>query len=202
MDNKAMFKISYGLYVLSANENGKDNACIANTVTQITSTPNRISVALNKQNYTTDMIMKTKKFNASILSKKVQIEVFHRFGFQSGKEKDKFEGYSNVARSENGIIYLPEYTNAYISGNVIDMIDMETHMLFIADVSDAQVLSNDESVTYDYYHKNIKSKPKKQEKKGWRCTVCGYVYEGDPLPADFICPVCKHDASFFEPIQK
>jgi flavin reductase (DIM6/NTAB) family NADH-FMN oxidoreductase RutF len=161
MDQKAMFKISYGLYVVSAKENEKDNACISNTDTQVTSEPNRISVTLNKTNYTTGMIMRTKTFNASVLTTQVPLSVFHRFGFKSGKDIDKFEGFDSTLRSENGIYYLSEFANAFISGKVIEEIDVGTHITFLADVTDCEVLSDADSVTYDYYHKNIKKVPRK-----------------------------------------
>lgn len=201
MDNNAFFKIGYGLYVLSAAENGKDNGCIVNAVMQATNTPNRLVLALNKQNYTCGMITRTKLFNVSVLCEGVSFDVFRRFGFQSGKDADKFAGFGSVKRSENGIYYIASSTNAYFSCCVTGETDMGTHMLFVADVLEAEVLSQTPTVTYTYYQEHIKPKPEAQpEKKGWRCKICGYVYEGEELPADFICPLCKHPASDFERI--
>lgn len=198
----AMFNLTYGLYILTAKDGSKDNGCIINTVTQVTAEPNRISVAINKSNYTHDMIAKTGEFNVSILTENSKFETYKHWGFQSGKDVDKCEAIS-FKRAENGIIYIAEETNAYISARVISSIDLGTHTLFIADVTAMDVLSDGSSVTYDYYHKNIKSaKPKSDgKKKGFICTICGYIYEGDTLPDDFICPLCKHPASDFEPIE-
>ncbi len=197
MNNAAMFKMSYGLYMISTRDGDKDNGCIINTAMQITTTPNQIIVALNKNNYTHDMILKTKSFNLSMLDERTPFSVFQNFGFQSGKEVDKFNGVS-YKRSQNNIAYLDESTNAYLSANVVSTIDVGTHTLFIAEVVEGDVLSDVSSVTYNYYHQHIKPTPKKETKKGWRCKICGYVYEGDPLPEDFICPICKHGASDFE----
>jgi len=197
MNNKAMFQLTYGLFVLTAKEGDFQNGCIINTAAQVTSDPNRISIAVNKGNKTCEMIDKTGEFNISVLTEKTQFEVFTHFGFQSGRVKDKLEGWGFKELAENGIYYLTGCTNAYISGKVIQKIDLGTHMLFIADVTAAEVLSADPSVTYTYYQQNIKPKPVEQKKKGYTCTVCGYVYEGDELPADFICPICKHGADAF-----
>lgn len=197
MDLSAMFNLSYGLFVLTAKDE-KDNGCIINTCMQVTNTPNRISIAVNKQNYTHDMIVKTKKFNVSILDETAEFGVFEHFGFKSGKDSEKFFNPQMLTRSENGIVYIPAGTNAYISGNVIQEVDLGTHTMFIADVTDAKILSNNPSVTYAYYHKNIKPAPPKEEKKGWVCKICGYVHEGEELPEDFICPICKHGAQDFE----
>lgn len=202
MDNKALFKLSYGLFVLSANENGKDNGCIVNTVAQVTDSPLRISVTVNKLNYTHDMIKRTGKFSVSVLSTSAPFELFKRFGFQSGRDADKFDDIK-TARGENGILYLPENTSAMISGKVINEIDLGTHTMFIADVTAAEILSAEESITYTYYQSHTKPKPAPVEKavKGWRCPICGYVYEGEELPPDFICPLCKHGASEFVRIE-
>jgi flavorubredoxin/flavin reductase (DIM6/NTAB) family NADH-FMN oxidoreductase RutF len=202
IDNNAMFKLSYGLFVLSAKDGDKDNGCIINTVTQLTDTPKRITIAVNKQNYTHDLIMKTGMFNVSVLSEEVPFKVFQQFGFQSGRDVDKFADFEPVARSNNGILYLTEYTNAFISAQVIATEDYGTHTLFVADVVQAQVLSDVPSVTYTYYFAHIKPKPApvEENKKGFVCKICGYVYEGDELPADFICPLCKHGAEDFEPL--
>lgn len=198
MDNNAMYKISYGLYILSVKEGEKDNGCITNTVVQVTDTPKRISVCLSKQNYTTEMLLRTKMFNVSMLTTDTPFETFKQFGYQSGRDVDKFNCPSPT-RSENGIIYASKYGNSYISANVYQTVDVGGHIMFLADVVDAKVLSEKPSVTYDYYFKNIKPAPVKTEaKKGYRCKICGYIYEGEPLPEDFICPICKHGAADFE----
>ena len=203
MDTKAMFKIGYGLYVLTARENGFDNGCIINTVTQVTSEPNRITVAVNKANKTHDMVLASGEFNVSILTTSASFEIFKYFGFRSGKDVNKFDGYSDAKRSSNGIYYVTDSTNAYISAKVISATDLGSHTLFLADVTDCEVLSEIPSATYDYYHKYIKPKPevKKTAKVYYRCKICGYIYEGDELPADFICPLCKHPASDFERVE-
>lgn len=200
MNNLAMFKMSYGLYVLSAHTEGKDNGCIINTAMQITDTPKQIIIAVNKQNLTHDMIMQTKMFNLSMLDQRTPFSTFENFGFQSGRTADKFKDIA-MKRSENGIAYLTDTTNAYISAKVIATLDVGTHTLFIAEVTEAEVLSDLESVTYTYYQSHIKPAPKKETKKGWRCKICGYVYEGEDLPEDYICPICKHGASDFERIE-
>ena len=200
MNKKAMYQISYGLFVLTAKDGEKDNGCIVNTVAQVTSAPNRISVTVNKQNYTHDMILKTGIFNVSILTEETSFYVFRHFGFQSGRDTDKLSGWANSVRSENGLLYLTGCTNAFLSGRVVQTIDLGTHTMFIADVTDGNVLGSAPSVTYSYYQSEIKPKPEPVKKKGYRCTVCGYIYEGDELPADFVCPICKHGASDFEPI--
>ena len=200
MDNKVMYKLTYGLFVLTAKEGDKDNGCIINTAMQVTTTPNRISITVNKLNYTHDMIVNTGKFNVSILSEKSHFSTFKIFGFQSGKTVDKVERVE-FKRAKNGIVYILDDTNAYISAKVVQSIDLGTHTMFIADVEDGEVLSGDESVTYSYYQKNIKPAPKVEaKKKGFICTVCGYIYEGDVLPEDYICPTCKHPASDFKPL--
>ncbi len=203
MDLTAMFKIGYGLYVLTARENGFDNGCIINTVSQVTSDPNRITVAVNKANKTHDMILATGEFNVSILTESVPFDVFKAFGFKSGKETDKFSDFKAASKSNNGIYYITDNTNAYISAKVVSATDLGTHTLFLADVTDCEVLSNETSVTYDYYHKYIKPKPevKKTAKVYYRCKICGYIYEGEDLPEDFICPLCKHPASDFERVE-
>jgi len=201
MDNTALFKLGYGLYVLTSRDKGKDNGCIVNTVMQVTSDPKLTGViTVNKQNFTHDMIMSSKVFNISMLTTETPFDIFKNFGFQSGRTADKFAGFGAVKRSENGVIYLPEYTNAYLSFAVTDTIDFGSHTMFRAEIVDGETLGKADSVTYDYYQKHIKPKPQPVQKAGYRCTVCGYVYEGEPLPPGFICPVCKHDASFFEKI--
>lgn len=201
IDNTSMFKLSYGLFVLTAKDGEKDNGCIINTASQVTDEPNRITVAVNKTNYTCDMIRKTGEFNISVLDTTAPFSVFEHFGFQSGRDVNKFENCKNDSRTENGIIYIPKYTNAVISAKVTQTVEFETHILFIADVTEAKVLSDNASMTYQYYFDNVKPKPAKTNKKGWVCKICGYVYEGETLPDDYICPLCKHPASDFEPIE-
>ena len=205
IDPKTLQKFSYGLFVLTAQAGGKDNGCIINTAAQLTSTPNRINIAVNKANYTHDMIMNTGVFNVSVLSQKASFDIFKRFGFASGKDTDKFAGYEeNVARSANGLLYVTEGTNAFMSAKVIDAYDYGTHTLFVAELTEAAVLNPDPSVTYAYYFDHIKPKPQpkiEEKKTGWVCKICGYVYEGDELPQDFICPLCKHGADDFERIE-
>ncbi len=201
MDNRAMFKLGYGLYVLTARDGERDNGCIVNTVMQITSTPNCITVAVNKQNFTHDMIAKTWRFNVSVIDETADFGLFERFGFHSGGEVDKFKDYEPVKRSENGLLYVTKSANAFLSAKVISMVDADTHTLFIAEITDGAVLSDAASATYAFYHSNIKPKPEKTNKKGWRCKICGYIYEGEVLPPDFVCPVCKHPASDFEKIE-
>jgi flavin reductase (DIM6/NTAB) family NADH-FMN oxidoreductase RutF len=200
IDSKVMFKLSYGLFMLSARLGDKDNGCITNTVIQITSNPLKVSVTVNKANLTHDMIVDSGKFNISVLTEKASFSIFERFGFASGRDKDKFAGYDEKKRADNGIYYITENTNGIISGDVSEIIDVGTHSIFIADVTEAIVLSNEPSVTYQYYFDNIKPKPqaKKEDKKGYVCKICGYVYEGEELPSDFICPICKHGAADFE----
>lgn len=200
MDNKAMFNLSYGLFILTAKDGEKDNGCIVNTVGQVTSQPNRISLTVNKANYTHDMILKTKEFNVSVLAENSKFETYRHWGFQSGRNTDKLESIS-FKRSANGLVYIADETNAFLSAKVVSTLDLETHTLFIADVTDGEVLSQVPSATYSFYQNNIKPKPASTEKrKGFICTVCGYIYEGETLPDDFICPVCKHPASDFRPL--
>ncbi|MDO5383098.1 MAG: flavin reductase [Eubacteriales bacterium] len=200
MDKKAMYKLSYGLFILTAKDGEKDNGCIVNTVIQVTTDPNRILVAVNKNNYTHDMIVKTGKFNVSVLTTGSKFETYKHWGFQSGSEVDKLESIE-YKRADNGIVYIESECNAFISAEVISATDLGTHTLFLASVTDAGVISDEESVTYAYYQKNIKTVPKTDDKKkGFICTVCGYIYEGDVLPEDYICPVCKHPASDFKPL--
>ena len=200
MDNKAMFNLSYGLFILTAKDGEKDNGCIVNTVGQVTSQPNRISLTVNKANYTHDMILKTKEFNVSVLAENSKFETYRHWGFQSGRNTDKLESIS-FKRSANGLVYTADETNAFLSAKVVSTLDLGTHTLFIADVTDGEVLSQVPSATYSFYQNNIKPKPASTEKrKGFICTVCGYIYEGETLPDDFICPVCKHPASDFRPL--
>ena len=200
MDKKAMYKLTYGLFVLTAREGEKDNGCIINTAVQVTTEPNRITIAVNKKNYTHDMILRTGVFNVSMLTEKSEFDTYKHWGFQSGAQVDKLEG-KNCPRAENGVVYIAEETNAYLSAKVVSATDLGTHTLFLADVTDGDVLSDVESITYSYYQKNVKTAPKGAEKKkGFICSVCGYIYEGDTLPEDFICPWCKHPASDFNPL--
>ena len=201
VEQNAMFSLSYGLFVLTARDGAKDNGCIINTVTQLTDTPKRISIAVNKANYTHDMIKMTGVFNVSVLSNDAPFAMFQHYGFQSGRDVDKFAGVQGMARATNGVYYLPYCTNAFISARVTQTIEFETHTLFIADVTEARQLSDVPSMTYAYYFANVKPKPSKlKEQHGWVCKICGYVYEGEELPADFICPLCKHGAEDFEKV--
>ena len=200
MDNTAFFKLSYGLFVVTAHEGDKDNGCITNTVVQQTITPNRISVTINKNNYTHDMIKSTGVFNVSVLSEKSKFETFKHWGFQSGKDVDKTVGITYF-RLENGVIYIVDGVNAVMCAKVEQEVDLGTHTMFIAEVTDAFSTEEDSSATYAFYHKNIKPAPQQAKKKGWICTVCGYIYEGEVLPEDFICPTCKHPASDFKRIE-
>ncbi len=200
IEPSAMFKLSYGLYLLNTKSAGKDNGCIINTVMQVTDNPKRITIAVNKANYTHDIIIKEGKFNVSVLSTDADFGLFKNFGFASGKDTDKFAGWDeNIDRSANGLYYLTAFSNAYISAKVISVQDFGTHSVFTADVTEAKVLSDAASMTYDYYFENVKPKPVTDEKKvGYICKICGYVYEGDVLPEDYICPLCKHGPEDFE----
>jgi len=201
VEAEALYKIGYGLYVLTAQDGAKDNGCIINTLMQVTSiSPHKIAITVSKENYTHDMIVKTGEFNISILTEDTPFKVFEDFGFRSGRDVDKFKGYEEITRSANGIIYLTKHTNAYISGKVISTVDIDTHTMFIALMTHGEVISDTTSVTYAYYHKNIKPKPDKSTSMGYRCRICNYIYEGEPLPEDFICPLCKHGAKDFEKI--
>ena len=198
IEPNAMFKLSYGLFVLTAKDD-RDGGCIINAVNQITDSPKRISIAVNKANATHDMIARTGAFNLSVLTTETQFPLIQRFGFQSSRDADKFADYDFAARSENGLIYVTESSNAFISAKVVQALDYGTHTVFIADVTEAKVLSNAPSLTYAYYFEHVKPKPAAlSEQKGWVCKICGYIYEGDDLPADFICPLCKHGAEDFE----
>lgn len=199
MNTNALFKVTYGLYVLVARENGFDNGCIINTFSQITNSPNRIAVVVNKTNKTADMIRKTGIFNVSVISESADFELFKNFGFQSGNEVNKFVEFKDVERSSNGLLYITKYSNSYLSGKVTDTVDFGTHYMFVADLADAEILSDEKSVTYDDYHTKIKPKPDNRV-KGYRCKICGYIYEGEILPDNFICPLCKHGPEDFEKI--
>ncbi len=199
-DTTAFFKLGYGLYVVTSQDNGRDNGLVVNTVVQVTNTPNRIAVTINKESYSHHVIMKTGKMNVNCLSTDAPFSLFERFGFISGRNADKFRGIT-PERSENGLAVLPAYINAYLSLTVDSYIDVDTHGTFICTVDEARVISDTPSMTYAYYHKNVKPQPNAKGKKGYVCDICGYVYEGDPLPADFICPICKHGAEDFSPIE-
>ncbi len=199
-DLSALFNIGYGLYVVTSNDGKKDNGLIVNTVTQVTNTPNRIAVTINKENYSHHVIKQTGKMNINFLSEDAPFSVFEAFGFRSGRNVDKFADCEPL-RSDNGLVFLPRYINSFMSLNVEQYIDLDTHGMFICSVSESRVISDRPSMTYAYYHANVKPKPETEGKKGFVCTICGYVYEGDTLPDDFICPLCKHGASDFEPIK-
>ena len=199
IDPTALFNIGYGLYVVTTKDGEKDNGLIVNTVTQVTNTPNRVAVTVNKMNHSCDLIAKTGVLNVSTLSEDAPFKIFERFGFQSGRTADKFEGFDHVQRSSNGLLFLDKYANGYISCKVISQVDLQTHIMFICDVTQCVRLSDKETMTYTYYQKHVKPRPD-AEKKGYVCKICGYVYEGDELPEDYICPLCKHGAQDFEPI--
>lgn len=207
MDTKAMYKVSYGLYVITANQDGRDNGCITNTFTQVADSPNLVSFSINKKNLTHDMILKTGKYTISVLDTSAGFDIFKHFGFQSGRDADKFADFKDIKRLENGTLAVTKGTNAYISGKVVRTENVGSHTLFLADIGEMEVLGSNPSVTYEYYQQNIKPKPvdtgKKQDGQTvWRCTVCGYEYVGEELPEDFICPWCKHPASDFEKVVK
>ena len=198
-DLKALFNIGYGLYVVTCNDGKKDNGLIVNTVTQVTSTPNRIAVTINKQNYSHHVIKQSGEMNINCLSTEAPFSVFENFGFTSGRNTDKFAGWETL-KSDNGLPFLTRYINSFMSLRVEQYVDLDTHGMFICSVTEARVLSDKETMTYTYYQNNVKPKPETEGKKGFVCKICGYIYEGDTLPDDFICPLCKHGASDFEPI--
>ena len=203
LDPTALFTLSYGLYVLTAREDGRDCGCIVNTVTQLTENPTRIALSVNKQNFTNEVIQRTGVFNISVLTEAATMDLFRHFGFQSGRDVDKFAGRADPA-GENGLRYIDGPANALISGKVEQAIDCGTHMLYIALVTEARKLSDAPSMTYAYYFANVKPKPQpkpaEKPRRGFVCRICGYFYEGDELPPDFICPLCKHGAADFEPV--
>lgn len=196
----ALFNIGYGLYVVTSNDGKKDNGLIVNTVTQVTDSPNRVAVTINKANYSHHVIEKTGKMNINCLAVDAPFMVFENFGFQSGRNQDKFEGW-DVSRSDNGLVFLTRYINSFMSLEVEKYVDFESHGMFICKVTEARVMSDKETMTYTYYHNNVKPKPQTDGKKGYVCKICGYVYEGDELPDDYVCPLCKHGAQDFEPIK-
>lgn len=199
MQKDALRQLSYGLFVLTTQEGGRDNGCIVNTVAQVADDPVQIIVAVNKQNLTHDMILQSGVFNVSILSEKASFDIFKHWGFQSGRQVDKLQEIE-YSRSQNGLVYLTEGCNGFLSAKVLETKDLGSHTLFVAEVIDGDKTSSDPSATYAYYHQNIKPKAQPQKKKGFICTICGYIYEGDTLPEDFICPLCKHPASDFKPL--
>ncbi len=199
-DLTALFNIGYGLYVVTSNDGKKDNGLIVNTVAQVTSTPNRIAVTINKQNYSHYVIKQTGKMNLNCLSEEAPFSLFQRFGFQSGRNVDKFAG-EQVLRSDNRLVFLSRYINSFMSLQVEQYVDLGTHGMFICSITEARVISKVQTMTYTFYQNNVKPKPETSGKKGFVCKICGYVYEGDTLPDDFVCPLCKHGASDFEPIQ-
>ena len=200
-DMNALFKIGYGLYVVTSNDGKKDNGLIVNTVQQVTNTPNRVSVAINKQNYSHHVIKQSGIMNVNCLTTQAPFKVFENFGFNSGRNVNKFENCEVEMRSDNGLLFLPKYINAFLSLKVENYVDLDTHGLFICSVTEARVISDAESMTYDYYFNNVKPKPQTEGKKGYVCKICGYVYEGETLPEDIVCPLCKHGYADFEPIQ-
>ena len=204
METNVFHKLTYGLFVLSVNCYKKDNGCIINTASQVASSPDRIAISVNKTGHTAEMLNYVEDFALSVISEDADFSLFERFGFQSGREIEKFEGFEACERAENGVLVVTKGTNAYITAHIESRTDLGSHVLIIATVTGGKVLSEVPSASYSYYHSSIKPKPEKTEKNGktvWRCAVCGYEYEGEELPADFVCPICKHGASDFEKIQ-
>lgn len=200
-DLTALFNIGYGLYVVTCRDGNKDNGLIVNTVAQLTNAPNRIGVTINKANYSHDIIKKTGVLNVNCLSTETPFSVFENFGFRSGRNADKFENETNILRADNGVAFLPRYINSFMSLKVERYIDLDTHGMFVCTVTESRVIDKTPTMTYTYYQENVKPRPKTEGKKGWVCKICGYVYEGENLPEDFVCPLCKHGASDFEPIK-
>ena len=207
MNTKAMYALSYGLFVVSTKVGAKDNGCITNTAIQVTSEPNQIALAVNCANYTNELMKQAGIFNISVISEDADFELFKRFGFQSGRDVDKYAGFADYARTANGLTYVTKGTNAFLSAKIKQQVELGSHTLFIAEVTDMDMLSQVPSATYSYYQSNIKPKPQAvgETKTGqtiWRCTICGYEYVGEDLPDDFICPICKHPKADFEKIVK
>lgn len=207
MNNEALWKTTYGLYVLTTRLGEKDNGCIINVAQQVTDNPLQFIITVNKKNLTHGMICASKQFNLNLLTEQAPMKIFEHFGFQSGADVDKFAHCEVKMRASNGVLYIPKYTNAYISAEVVNTLDLGTHSLFVARVTEAVRLNDDPSLTYAYYRENIKPKPQMPESNGngktiWVCQTCGYVYEGEEIPADFICPWCKHAANDFIKIEK
>ena len=199
-DMSALFRIGYGLYVVTSNDGTRDNGLIVNTVSQVSDSPARIAVTINKANYSHHVIKQTGKMNVNCLSTDAPFSVFETFGFKSGRNTDKFAGITPIYAS-NGLAILPKYINAFLSLSVDEYVDLGSHGMFICSVTEARTISDVPTMTYAYYHENVKPKPETEGKKGFVCKVCGYVYEGDVLPDDFICPLCKHGAADFEEIK-
>ena len=197
IDSKALFNLSYGLYVVTSNDGLKDNGLIVNTVVQLTSKPLMVSVTISKENYSHDVIKNTKKMNVNCLTESTPFDVFKKFGFASGKDVDKFEN-EYVKRSDNGLVVLQKNINAYLSLEVKEYIDLGTHGMFICEVTESQSISKEETMTYSYYHKNVKPKPGVKQVNSYQCSICSFIYEGEELPEDYVCPLCKHGAEFFE----
>jgi len=201
MNPKALFHITYGLYLLTAHQDGRDNGCIINSAMQVAEEPNRMAVSISKKNLTHDMICRTGRMNLSALTTGADFAIFQRFGMQSGREKDKFDGFTGTARSDNGLLYLTDMCSAFLSARVLQMIDLGTHTLFIAEITDGEVLNQEAACTYTYYQAQIKPRPAARPRRSWVCSVCGYVYEGDEMPDDYICPLCKHGKEVFELVE-
>ena len=203
MNEKAFYNLTYGLFLLTAREGERDNGCIINTAVQVANDPPRISISVIKQNLTCEMILRTGQFNVSAITNKADFELFKRFGMQSGRDVDKFADFTWTDRSENGLLYLTGPSNAFFSAKVTEYFDLGSHILFVAEVTDAQVLSQDPSCTYGYYQSDIKPRPQQvsSEKKRWVCTICGYIYEGDEVPEDCLCPLCKHGKEYFKLVE-
>lgn len=200
MDPKALFQITYGLYVLTTRQEGRDNGCIINTVMQVAENPDRLAIAVSKRNLSCQMLRDTGVFNVSTITTEADFALFQHFGMQSGRDTDKFAAFDAVTRTENGLYRLNTMTNAYLSGKVTGEMDLGTHWLFLAEVTDGRVLSGEAPCTYTHYQTHIKPKPAAAKKKSWVCEVCGYVHEGDELPEDFVCPLCKHGREVFRPL--
>ena len=201
MDPKALFSITYGLYLLSVRSYGQDNASIINTVVQVSLNPLHIAVSMTKGSKTHDMLMESGRFNVSVLTKDAPFALFQRFGMQSGRDVNKFIGFEDVVRADNGILRLSRYANAFLSAKLVRTVDLGSHTLFIAELEDAQEVAAGEPCTYSYYQSDIKPKPQKAKKTTWVCKVCGHVHEGEELPDDYICPLCKHGKDDFEKVE-
>ena len=197
MDEKVLYKLTYGLFLLTSKENDTDNGCIINTAIQVANNPTRIVIASLKNNKTHDMILNTGVFNISSITTQAEFDLFKRFGMQSGRDVNKFENFENVARSANGLYYLTAAANMYISARVTECVDLGSHTLFVAEVTDGEVLSDEPSCTYGFYQSDIKPKPVASKQHTWTCSVCGYVYEGEDMPDDFECPLCHHGKEDF-----
>ena len=195
----ALFKIAYGLYVVTCHDGNKDNGLIVNTVTQVTNTPNRVAVTISKANYSHDVIRQTGRMNVNCLTEDAPFKVFESFGFVSGRHVDKFADCTPL-RSDNGLVFLPRYINSFMSLQVEQYVDLDTHGMFICAITESRVVSDRPTMTYTYYQEQVKPKPATEKKKGYVCKICGYIYEGEPLPPDFVCPLCKHGAEDFEKI--